>query len=315
MFSVTNLAYDSKDGSAYLGVNSHGRNNTSVYAMFKLETVTPFSTITHLKKRVVPDVLLSIDAIPGSFCYAICENDSSTRNVISFDYLLRKKTFTTLRLIEGTSSPSTGDEGTIPSHIHISYKKGLILLSSVTSDGTPQVYRLGAPSFRALIIHQVTRQALTITSDHTLHLFPIETLPGTVEDPPTLNQQWDIIPGTKSIRNAATGEALTIKGHPAMIPGYDQENGHNIVGEQYRMAETQRWVFNSDGTIANMLDKRCLGLDRDYLRGSRFPGKAGLHHVPNTNRTVEWSHSTGLPVITVYCLYDRLILWEVVPVV
>ncbi|KAI9355100.1 hypothetical protein DFJ73DRAFT_826168 [Zopfochytrium polystomum] len=303
----TNVVYDTTDGSIYIG-GSTQIPFTSV--MFKLETTAPFSTVTQLKRRKLPGKVNSIAAIHGSFSYAAVTDGTGHRQLFTFDYLLPNSTV--VRATKG----SLGDAG---SNFHITtseFHPGTLVAGTAAAHpnyaGTadaPQTFRLGATTDRVLIIHRVTRQALTQTGDGGVHLFPIEKLPGDPADPPTLNQQWDMIPGTKSIRNAATGQALTIRGHPNVVWGYDQEVGHKIVGDAYRMAATQRWSVNKDHTITNLLDTRCIGLDREYLRNNRFPGKAGKHG--NTT----WYHFTGLPVVTVYCIYDKLILWDVVPVV
>ncbi|KAJ1566895.1 hypothetical protein HK405_008013, partial [Cladochytrium tenue] len=327
---ATNLVYDRADGSAYIG----GHAATPHSALFKLETAAPFARVFNLKRHGFDGLVRSVAAAPADASYAVVDRPSvCVREVLTFPRLLDAKP-QQLRLPEAEADGSLPALGPSPSeadpaaaaaapaaqvHIRVSAARPGLLVAAAASAAPgdsaatfPMSARLGATRSRILLVHRVTRMPLTASADGITRLFPYEPLDEKSGPPPTLFQQWDALPGARggSLRSAGIpGSALTIAGRPHVVPGYDQERGHRAAVRPYRAAATQRWTLRDDGTVVNSLDGRCLGLDREYLRDNRFPGKAGRH---DGNQT--WFHFTGIPVVTVYCLYDRLILWDVVQV-
>ncbi|KAJ3311399.1 hypothetical protein HDU76_003131 [Blyttiomyces sp. JEL0837] len=297
---ASNILYDPFDGSIYLSAYNLDYYKSVVW---KSEPLVP-----HI------DITLPIRAIsfPGviSGGIALTPNGELATITVDADYVRTLRIFDINLKEDGTATLPTNfpTEGQVGSILGSTVSPGTLIIGDADSElieyqTIGNIWKIGASTSRVMIIHKVTNEALTMASDGTVHLFPIESMTNNV---PSGYQYWDLYEGKGvTVRNAALGWALTIKGNPDPVGKWGNENGHRVVGDFYRRAGSQRWTFGADKLIQNQQDKLCLALDRAYLRDGRFPGKGGE----------QYRASTGIPVITAYCQYDKLITWEVVPIV
>ncbi|KAJ3415477.1 hypothetical protein HDV05_004919 [Chytridiales sp. JEL 0842] len=284
----TGLCFDKGDGSIYIGANTDVMTKSALY---KIPTVLPFYNVTLPMKTVnIPSMLTSnVGCVDNGVVFIGTFDFGKGRQVIVFSNDLKRRApvaFSSNKI----ENPNENLIETVSPfmYVHPSRKyPGTLLMAGNNPQVYPQIRRAGFKSSVVRLVHRKTNLHVTMMRDGQVALFPAENK--------TMHQVWEINPFSDSIVNLATKWALTVRGHPKYVENYDQQNFYIVTGSPYAHRNNQRWYYDAENSnIVNMRDFTCVGLDREYLRESRFPGKGK-------------SLRTGLKLVTTYCQSDLLL--------
>jgi hypothetical protein len=283
-FIATGLCFDKADGSIYVGATTNFNNYSAV---FKIPTVLPFSNVTLPLKTAILNAKLTtnVACVPNGVVFVGSFDFNTGKKITVFSNDLRRSAAVAFSTNNITTAAEANIENMSP-FMYITPSNalpGTLLFGGNDPKVHPQVRRVGFKSTVVRLVHRKTQLHLTMMRDGEVALFHPENT--------TMNQVWEIHPFSHAIRNLGTKWALTVKGHPKVIPNYDQQNGFIVTGQPYAHKTTQRWWYDPENhNIFNMLDGKCVGLDREFLRENRFPGQM-----------------TGLRLVTTYCHGDLLL--------
>ncbi|KAI8854577.1 hypothetical protein BC829DRAFT_195219 [Chytridium lagenaria] len=248
--------------------------------VYKLAPVVPKLNVNlPLTQIEIPGKFTSsIANFPESFAFIATTIDGVGNVIYVTDSTLTQKS--TLKL------PRTAAGEKFVSFVACKREVGTVFIVSTDSSNNLVLRKAGNKVNRVRIFHRKTGLVVTMALDSKVILFPL--------DETTKNQQFDRSLFTNTFRNVQLDRALTTRGRPFRYSTYEQERGFKLIGEPYRQENRfQRFAF-SNGRIISLKDKKCLGIDRNFLVNGRWP------------RTF-----TGLPLITVPCSTDKLQVFDI----
>ncbi|KAJ3194163.1 hypothetical protein HK101_003367 [Irineochytrium annulatum] len=282
------LSIDGADGSIYLAVVSQVTGAGS--GILKLEPVVPFSNVTLPVKQIrIPGTATTAVAISKNSVYIGTLTDDAGKQIYVADSELSQKS--PIKMTQNqfiSSSLAIGQTTSQIASIAVSkFDVGTLIVGLSSLNYQAVVTKVGYQASSVKIHHKKTGLYATMTNDGRVLLFP--------EDSNSKNQIWNRELLHHAFVNAGLGQALTAFGKPQPCSTYRQEDGHNVVGAPFKASnKAQRWGYK-DSRITSLMDKLCIGLDRNYLANHRFP-----------------NGNVGLPMITVPCTSDKLQEFEVI---